>query len=154
MEHDKSQTVTAVRALLQNAKTASLAVLDPDNAGPYVSLVNVACGAGLGPLLLISNLARHTRGLNLDSRASLMLNAELPKTGDALTALRATLSGACAKVDEPEALASYLAHHPHAKSYADFGDFNLWRLTPQTVYVVGGFGQIFTLQWSEVVASV
>jgi heme iron utilization protein len=154
MDDAKSQTATAVRALLQNARTASLAVIDPGTGGPYVSLVNVGMGRNLQPLLLLSQLARHTKGLLKNNHASLLLNADLPKTGDALVALRATVSGSCEKISDEEALKHYLQKHPHAETYAGFADFSLWRLTPQVIYVVGGFGRIYQFEPAEITASV
>jgi heme iron utilization protein len=154
MDEQKSQTATAVRALLQNAKTASLAVIDPDRGGPYVSLVNVACENGITPLFLLSDLARHTRALSQDPRASLLLNADLPKSGDALTALRATVSGLCEKIEDEKMMVKYLSHHPHAKGYAEFGDFNLWCLKPEIIFVVGGFGRIYQFDPKDILQSI
>jgi hypothetical protein len=49
------------RGLVRRALKASLATLDPGTGYPYASLIIVATDASGAPILLISNLARHTR---------------------------------------------------------------------------------------------
>jgi putative heme iron utilization protein len=44
----------------------------------------------------------------------------------------------------------YLARHPEAAIYADFGDFAFWRLKPEVIHAVAGFGRIETLSAAEV----
>jgi putative heme iron utilization protein len=40
---------------------------------------------------------------------------------------------------EPETRAAYLRIHPYAELYANFGDFNFWRLFVNDAHFVGGF---------------
>ncbi len=101
------------------------------------------------PIFLFSRLARHTQGLLSDVRASLLV-AEPPTTGDALTGFRATFMGLAEQIEAETVSKAYLAAHPYAAGYVEFGDFNFWRLVPQIVHVVGGFGRIETLKASDV----
>jgi putative heme iron utilization protein len=98
---------------------------------------------GLGrPLLLISGLAVHTRNLEADPRASLLV-AEPGPAGDVLAAERVTVLGTARRLAAPEvqdARTLYLARHPEATAWVEFGDFALWRVEVDEVYVVGGFG--------------
>ena len=141
-----SENAKLARAALENGSYGSLAVIDVESGGgPYVSLVNYACAADGLPIFLFSGLARHTRCLLGDRRASLLV-AEIPKNGDALTGLRASFSGTMEQLDAGAAKAIYVAKHPYAAAYADFGDFSFWTLRPEFVHLVGGFGRIETLK--------
>ncbi len=137
------------RLLARRARTATLASLDRSGGGPYASLVNVASDVDGAPIVLISKLAWHTQNLLADGRGSLMV-AELPETGDALTGPRVTVMGQWREAALPQLRRRYLARHPQAEVYVDFGDFSFWRLTPEVVHAVAGFGRIETLSAAEV----
>ncbi len=136
-----------IKAVLQRVKTGTLSVLDFETSAPFGALVNVATDEAGLPLFLFSTLARHTKSLLAHPAASLLV-AELPSEGDALTGFRATIVGQMHAVKEEPA--RYIAHHPYAELYAGFGDFGFWRMTPEMVYVVGGFGKIQSFTWSEI----
>lgn len=140
-----SENAKLAKAALQNGRYGSLAVIDAEGGGPYVSLVNYACDADGLPGFLFSNLARHTRCLLKDNRASLLI-AEIPAKGDALTGLRASFSGTMLRIDAGTVKPAFISKHPYAAGYAQFGDFNFWKLRPELVHLVGGFGRIETLK--------
>lgn len=142
-------TCREARLLLRRARTATLASLDRSGGGAYASLVNVASDVDGAPIVLISKLAWHTQNLLADGRGSLLV-AELPETGDALTGERVTAMGRWAEAAEPRLRRRYLARHPQAEVYVDFGDFSFWRLQPEVVHAVAGFGRIETLSAAEV----
>jgi heme oxygenase (biliverdin-IX-beta and delta-forming) len=139
---DEITSAAAVRRLLRRAESACLASLNPEGA-PYASLVNVATDQAGRPLILISRLAWHTRNLIRDERASLLI-ADPQAQGDRLESARATLIGRFEPVAEDGIGRRYLALHPAAADYADFADFSYWRMAPETVHVVAGFGRIRT----------
>jgi putative heme iron utilization protein len=122
---------TASRQLVWEARFASLATLQ--EGYPFASLVEVACDQQGRPLLLISDLAEHTRNLRQDSRASLLVSPHLD-----LAQGRCTLLGTLAIVEE--GLDNFLAKHPSAAQYASFKDFHLWGMQVEKVRYVGGFG--------------
>ena len=140
-----NENAKSAREALENGRYGSLAVIDGETGGPYVSLVNYSCGVDGFPTFLFSGLARHTRCLLKDQRASLLV-AEIPNDGDALTGLRASFSGTMERVAAGGDKTLYVAKHPYAAGYAEFGDFSFWKLTPALVHLVGGFGRIETLQ--------
>lgn len=106
---------------------------------PYGSLVLIAADLTGAPLMLLSDLADHTRNLKQDSRASLLLDATAGLE-DPLTGERATLIGRVERCDaSPE---RFLARHPSAARYAGFGDFNLYRMQVERAHLVAGFGRI------------
>lgn len=137
------------RLLLRRARTATLASIDRSGGGAYASLVNVASDVDGAPIVLISKLAWHTQNLLADGRGSLMV-AELPAAGDALTGARVTVMGRWAEAAETRLRRRYLARHPEAEMYVDFGDFSFWRLRPDAIHAVAGFGRIETLSAAEV----
>ena len=137
------------RLLARQARTATLASIDRAGGGAYASLVNMATDVDGVPILLISKLAWHTQNLLADGRGSLMV-AELPETGDALTGQRVTVMGRWAEAGEARLRRRYLARHPQAAMYLDFGDFSFWRLAPEVIHGVAGFGRIETLSAAEV----
>ncbi len=138
------------RRLIRACDRAVLATsLADGTAWPYGSLVFTACDHGAAPLLLLSDLADHTKNLQADDRASLLFDG----TGgldDPLTGARASVLGRLAKTDDPRHRARYLARHPSAGGYADFSDFNLYRMTIERARLVAGFGSIHWLDAAEV----
>ena len=149
MPKPRSFTGTEARQLLRQSRTGTLATLNRDGGTPYGSLVNVATDVDGRPIILISRLAWHTRNLLADGRASLLV-AEPPAEGDALTGARVTVMGRFATCNEARLRRRYLARHPEAHMYVDFGDFGFWRLEPEIIHAVAGFGRIETLMSDEV----
>lgn len=144
----------ACRRLLRGVATATLATAERNAGGwPYASLVLVATAHDASPLLLLSDLADHTRNFLQDDRVSLMLDdtRDLPNP---LTGARVTVQGRIEKLGETAAdarlEARYLARHPEAADYAAFGDFNFYRIRPERVHLVAGFGRIYWLEAAQV----
>jgi len=144
-----SENAKQARAALQTGRHGSLATVDFETHGPYVALANYACDVQGLPIFLFSKLARHTKSLLADPRASLLV-ADIPPMGDALTGFRATFMGLMEPAKAEEVSALYIARHPYAAGYATFADFSFWRLAPELVHVVGGFGRIETLNAKDV----
>lgn len=132
----------STRTLMSQAGKGVLSTLDHDSGHPYGSIVEVAPGPDGEPLMLLSELASHTKNFRADPRASLCI--EDPLTGPRPLALqRATLMGRMVEVEEPgEWRDAYLEAHPSAENYVDFGDFSFWRLDVERVRYIGGFGRM------------
>lgn len=130
-----------IRQLIRAADRATLATNLAGEKWPYASFVMVACDFSAAPLLLISDLAEHTKNITGDSRASLLFEAtaglETPLTG-----LRATVLGRLELCADDALLARYARRHPDAAGYLEFADFNLYRLRPERIHMVAGFGAI------------
>ena len=112
---------------------------------PYVSLVAVACDYDANPLLMLSNLAQHTRNFAADDRVSLLFDGTREFT-DPLAGPRLTVLGRIARCDETAAQDRFAARHPDSAAYAGFGDFNLYRVAIERGHFVAGFGRI---SWVE-----
>jgi len=133
------------RLLIRSLGSATLATSLATDGWPYTSLVLTACDHDASPLLLISGLAEHTKNIKKDARVSLLFDgtADLP---DRLTGARVSLLGRAERTTEPRHRARYLARHPEAASYADFGDFAFFRIAATRAHLVAGFGRI---HWVE-----
>ncbi len=138
------------RTLVAQMTTGTLCTLAAEPAGyPYGSFVTVAFDDG-NPVFLVSTMAEHTRNLQRDPRASLLV-AERGST-DPLANGRVTLLGPCTQVgaDDGSARTAFLAAHPNAAYYADFGDFAFWKLRVESIRYIGGYGRMSWLdaaQW-------
>ncbi|MBM85502.1 MAG: heme iron utilization protein [Rhodospirillaceae bacterium] len=130
------------RQLIRKSDRAVLSTIQCDGNGwPYGSLVLTACDPDATPLLLISDLALHTRNLQADGRVSLLFE-DTGGLEDPLIGARVTVIGHAVAIECATSRARYLARHPSANQYADFTDFNLYRVTIDRAHVVAGFGRI------------
>lgn len=141
-------TALTVRKLMRSLDTVALGTVErgqpeqtPQAGAPYVSLAMVAVDHDLSPLLLLSDLADHTRNIAADQRVSLLFDGTTT-AGVRLAAARASVQGRAAPVVDERLRARYLARHPDARHYAGFGDFRLYRVTVLRVHLVAGFGRI------------
>jgi putative heme iron utilization protein len=141
----------AAGIVLRSAATASLGTLDEDGA-PFASLVTVATTPEGAPLMLLSDLALHTRNLKRDPRASLLLVAPGGEGGDPLAGARLTLSGRVVRDDDAGHRRRFVARHAEAEGYASFADFFLYRLDLSRAHLVAGFGRIVGLTPADVLA--
>ena len=101
--------------------------------------------------MLLSRLAEHTKNLDRDPRASLLLVREPPAGSETMTALRLTLTGRCARDPDPESKRLFLARNPDAARYAGFADFSLFRFDVAAAHMVAGFGRIVGLSRGELI---
>jgi putative heme iron utilization protein len=94
------------------------------------------------PIFLISRLAEHTKNLERDPRASLLV-AE-GGSADPLANGRVTMLGPCTRVggDGGSARAAFFAAHPNSTYYAEFRDFAFWKLHVDHVRYIGGYGRM------------
>jgi putative heme iron utilization protein len=109
---------------------------------PFGSLMPYALDGDGCPLLLISSMAMHTQNVRRDARVSLLV-VDQAAAGDPLGAGRVTVLADAEEVPDAELEAVrgiYLASHPNARHWVDFGDFAFFRLRAREVYYVGGFG--------------
>jgi len=149
MTHDPAFDAAAVaRGIIDRAPTGTLATLTADG-WPFASLVTVAAGNGGAPLMLLSDLAEHTRNLGRDTRASLLLIAPDGEGGDALAGARVSLIGTVAVSADGDDRARFLARHPEAERTAAFADFRFYRLAISRAHLVAGFGRIADVDGAE-----
>jgi hypothetical protein len=114
--------------------------------------VNVATTVAGAPILLLSNLALHTKNILSDARVSLMLDER--KSGDPLEGARVMLMGHCNKDEDPTTSAAYLRRHPDAVMYASFADFSFYRMEVARAHLVAGFGRIVDLKSDDILTDI
>lgn len=130
----------AARRLMRRCRHAALATsLD---GRPYVSLVAVACRPDATPLLLLSDLAQHTRNLAADPLVSLLFADPAGAAPDPLAGPRLSLLGRVEGSADPGETACFAARHPASAAYAGFADFRLYRVAIERGHLVAGFGRI------------
>lgn len=139
------------RALVRRAWKAALGTLDRTTGHPYTSLVAMATEPDGTPLMLLSRLALHTKNLDRDSRASVLIDGT-GAAGDVLAGERITLIGSASVTSSKNARLRFLARHPSAATYADFADFSFYRLQIERAHFIGGFGRIVELKPHDLVA--
>ncbi|WP_341863953.1 pyridoxamine 5'-phosphate oxidase family protein [Gymnodinialimonas sp. 57CJ19] len=139
------------RSLIDSARFAALAVLDPATGAPVVTRIALVPGPDGLPLTLISSLATHTSALEANPTCSLLIGEPGPK-GDPLTHPRLTLQATAAPAQKAELRDHYLGLYPKAQLYYDFSDFQLIRFTPVSALLNGGFGKAFHLVPADLVA--
>jgi putative heme iron utilization protein len=137
------------RRLARSCAKATLAT--SFNGAPYASLVLFAVDIDASPLLLLSDLARHSRNIAFDPRVSLLLDATQGLL-DPLTGPRVTLLGRAVRTDDTRRLARFIAHHRSSAGYARFPDFRLYRVVVERGHVVAGFGQIDWIEGADFLA--
>jgi putative heme iron utilization protein len=134
------------RTRVVQARSGALSTIARDPAGfPYGSLVTIASDHVGRPLFLISTLAEHTKNLLERSEASLLVTEPLDAHDQPLAVGRVTILGRCAAVADDERAAvraTFLAQQPSGAYYVDFKDFAFFRLEPESLRYVGGFGRM------------
>lgn len=144
-ETDEAARLQA-RAFVRESTHGALATLEPGTGWPLASRVSLAVDADGTPLILISRLSAHYGALEADARCSLLLGEA--GDGDPLRHPRITVVCLASKVPPEQrvaAKAQFLQRHPGAEMYADFTDFDFWRLVPQRASLNAGFGKAYAL---------
>jgi putative heme iron utilization protein len=134
------------RRLLRAARVGTLAT--SLQGQPFASLVTPACAPDLCLLLLLSALSEHTRHLRAEPRCSVLV-CGAAESANPQTAPRVSVTGLAEVVADAALKARYLAIHPYASLYADFGDFALWRVRLIGGRYVGGFARAARLRVAE-----
>ncbi len=145
-----------LRDLITGRRVAALGTLDAaDPAQPFVSMVPYAVWPG-GPALVVhlSGLAAHTRNLQVQPRASLLvMAAETP--GEPVHALPRVSLDVVADTPARDsagwqaARGAYLARFPEAEPMTTLGDFRFVLLRPTGARQVAGFGAARSVDGEE-----
>ncbi len=127
------------RRLMRGCGRAALAT--SLGGAPYASLVLVAADLDASLLLLLSDLAQHSRNIAFEPRVSLLLDATLGHP-EPLAGPRLTVLGRAEASADPRLWARFAARHPSSALYAGFADFRLYRIEVERGHLVAGFGRI------------
>src|SRR5581483_11524023 len=141
------------RALIQEEQHGVLCTLSQKISGwPFGSVTPYAIAQNGEPILLISEIAEHTRNLRAEPRMSLFIQ-DSAFLNDTQSGRRITLMGMAAPVSDEEnddAKQRYLSRFPNAAQYFQVHDFTLFKILTTYVRYIGGFGEIYWLEPHEV----
>lgn len=146
-----TEASTLVHQLLTGTGHAALGVIAPESGEPTVTRIAFAL-LGDVPHTLVSDLSSHSAALKTGGVASLLIGEPGPK-GDPLTHPRLTLQVQPENANKTTARDAWLAANPKAKLYYDFADFHLFRLTPLSGLLNGGFGKAWRLSEADIAAA-
>ena len=142
--------IAEIRSLLMGGRAGVLSTTFRGRAHwPYGSLVTYAPDTDGSPIFLFSGLSDHTGNLAKDPKASLLVERALrkknPQQGPRISVL-----GTVAPTKTARHRARFLARHPGAARYADFGDFGFYRMDIGRVHLVGGFARAQWLKAADI----
>ncbi|PKR53550.1 HugZ family protein [Thalassospira marina] len=173
----------SLRRLMRQAAEATLATIAHDhgqveNGWPVASMVQPVIDIDGTPIILISELADHTRHIHHDPRISLMFrpgpmqqgaitSTAAPSTAPTVSQTpvpapnalpvtdtqRLTIFGRASRVKDTRIQNRYLAIQPEAGLYAGFADFGFYRVDVEAAYWVGGFGKQRRLRGDQLCCS-
>lgn len=150
-----AEALTLARDLLQSARHAALAVIDPETGTPGISRIAFGLDPQGCPLTLVSALAAHRAALAAQPAAAVMVG-EPGEKGDPLTHPRLMIRVMAefldrSAPDHAAIRAHWLDDHPKAKLYVDFADFSFVRLRPVAAMLNGGFARAYRLSPEDLV---
>lgn len=140
-----SEIGAEARRFVRGQQNGVLSTLSQRLAGyPFGSVAPFVTDHAGCPVILISTLAEHTKNIEADPRVSLIVQ---PFTPDMQDAGRVTLVGRAERLADKDDLGPrYLRHLPQAEAYFAMHDFSFYRIAPERVRYIGGFGKI---HWVE-----
>lgn len=145
-DNDKTATAREARFLLRAHRYGALSTLSKKFEGhPFGSITPYLVDHDGSLLILISTLAEHTKNIQHDPRVSLITHNQ--ENSHIQTQGRVTVMGsAILENDRTGASLRYLKYFPEAASYFSMHDFSFYRIVPQNIRYIGGFGNIHWVQ--------
>lgn len=108
---------------------------------PFGSVAPFVLDHDCQPVILISNIAEHTKNIIANPKVSLLVFAGME---DLQANARLTLLGEAVKIDKEDAdlRARYLRYLPQAAGYFDMHDFAFYRIGIMQARYIAGFGKM------------
>ena len=136
------------RELVANCNRGVITTVS-DQMFPYPSMVDYAPLDNGDVLFLLSNLAEHTRYLQVNPKCSLFIAPNL-NDADAFQKPRVTLIGEVEELGRPEAsIRTFMRYHPRASAYMVMNDFRFWHFHTESARFIGGFGRMAWVEKAE-----
>ena len=143
------KAVRDARRLMRTHSNGILSTLSAEMDGwPFGSVAPYILDFEGHPILLLSDLAQHSRNIQRDGRVSLLAwedeNDDIQRSG------RVTILGRAAVIEGDEALRDrYLRYLPQAQEYFAIHDFRFYRVLVERVRFIGGFGDIHWIRGED-----
>lgn len=135
------------RRLLNEQSVGVLSTHSAEIEGyPFGSIVPYVLNYDGEPVMLISQIAQHTRNIKRDNRVSLTVFDRL--ADDTQASGRLTWIGPAEAVNpaDEKIRSRYLRYFPSAESYFATHDFSFYRIRLLKARFIGGFGEIYWLE--------
>jgi len=141
-DNEKTTTACEARLLLRAHRYVALSTLSKKFDGhPFGSITPYLVDHDGSLLILISTLAEHTKNIQHDPRVSLITHNQ--ESAHIQTQGRVTVMGsAILEHDRTGSGRRYLRYFPEAETYFAMHDFSFYRIVPQNIRFIGGFGNI------------
>lgn len=142
-----SNASLTARKLLNHQGVGVLSTHSIDIEGyPFGSIAPYTLNYDGEPIILISDIAQHTRNIKQNNKVSLTVfdsQADDPQSGSRLTWI-----GDAQPVDasDTQTRDRYLRYFPAAESYFEAHDFSFYRLGLRRARFIGGFGEIYWIE--------
>ena len=145
-----------VRKIIRKSKTAVLSSHLNGVNWPYGSLVLSCCEHDGSPYVFISDLAEHTKAINMNNKVSIFYEncnfLDDPLTGTRFSVLCKAF-GVHKKEESRLLLNRFVLRHPESKIYLKFKDFNIFKLSVEKIHVISGFGKIRWLDKDDMIGT-
>lgn len=139
------------RGLLLSEYHGVLSTHSVDAPGyPFGSVVPYCLARDGQPVILISNIAQHTKNIQNNSKVSMIVTEG--EIDDVQAAARLTCLGNAIMVSDIEDVSTrYYSYFPASRDYHKTHDFNFYRIELVRARYIGGFGVIHWLEPSKLV---
>jgi heme iron utilization protein len=145
------EAIAEAKQILAEATHGALATLDPVDGHPMASRVALSRLEDGIPFILVSGLSPHAAALEADPRCSLLVGKI--GRGDPLAYARLTLRCRAQRMSRtPELRAAFLKAQPKAALYVDLPDFMFFRLVPEAVSYIAGFGRAYRFSGEQMLS--
>ena len=145
MAANQERRVADAASLMLSARSATLATAQ--DGLPHAALVTPALDTDGQPLLLLSELALHTKQLRANPACALLFTGQAVDENPQTTP-RLCLTGQARPLEDKNKRNLFLEVHPYAGQYIDFADFKFWKLFILGSNYVGGFANASSLKFS------
>ena len=149
-----SKLHTEARQFLRSTRTAILSTHSAKFDGfPFGSVAPFVLDHQCQPIILISNIAEHTKNIAANPKVSLLVFAGAE---DLHANARLTLLGtahAINKNEDADLRARYLRYLPQATDYFDMHDFAFYRIKIENCRYIAGFGKMGWLSGSDLMTN-
>lgn len=147
------QACEDARHLLGRCYDGVLSTLSTDLPGyPFGSVMPFCLDRAGQPVILIANIAQHTRNVRHDPRVSLIVfdrAQEDLQTHGRLTFMCDAEHLSAEHAQDPAN--RYFRFFPETRDFRQTHDFEFWTLVPRRIRYIGGFGDIHWLQPSDLI---
>ena len=141
---------TEARQFLRSTHNAILSTFSTKFAGyPFGSVAPFVLDHHCQPIILISDIAEHTKNIVANPKVSLVV---FEKGDDLQANARLTLIGEAEKLNKNDAdlMARYCRYLPESAGYLTMHDFNFYRINITQARYIAGFGKMSWIPGDEI----